>query len=288
MTLPRFRLVNTSLLGLLLAAGCGGGGNEVSNAPSTNVPSAVVENLPFSTPGPFATSVDGDATCTIFRPSALGGDGVTFPVILWGNGTAARPADYQGLLSHLASYGFIVTAANTANAGDGSQMLDCLAFVFAQNELASSPLFRHIDTQRVGATGHSQGGAGALMAGRDARVSVTAPVQPHILPITGGGAFDALSVREQRGPMFLLSGGLDVIAPLNINQRPVFDNANVPVVWGTLAGADHQLVFGNGSGYRGPLTAWFRFRLLGDTTAAQYFPPACTLCVAPGWSVLLK
>lgn len=272
----------------MFVAGCGGGGDVAPNAPNTNPPPAVVENLPFSTPGPFATSVSSDATCTIFRPSALGGDGVTYPVILWGNGTAARTTDYQSLLSHLASYGFIVSAANAANAGDGAQMLDCLAFVIAQNELASSPLFRHVDTQRVGATGHSQGGAGAIMAGRDARVTATAPLQPYILPIAGGGAFDALSVRQQSGPMFLLSGGVDVIAPSNFNQRPVFDESNVPVVWGTLLGADHQMVFGNGGGYRGPLTAWFRFRLLGDTTAAQYFPPACTLCVTPGWSVLLK
>jgi hypothetical protein len=218
----------------------------------------------------------------------LGQDGVTYPVILWGNGTGAAPVNYQGLLNHLASYGFIVSAANTTNAGDGSQMLECLALVSAQNESASSPLFHHVDARRVGATGHSQGGAGAIMAGRDARVAATAPLQPYILPITGGGAFVAMSVSQQRGPMFLLSGGADVIAPSNINQRPVFDDANVSVVWATLLTADHTLPFGDGGSYRGPLTAWFRYLLMGDNSAAQYFPPACTLCVTPGWSVFSK
>src|SRR5688500_20303758 len=67
----------------------------------------------FSARGPFSTVVETPAFsgCTIHRPSTLGQNGVTHPVILWGNGTGATPSTYSALLSHWASHGFIVAAA---------------------------------------------------------------------------------------------------------------------------------------------------------------------------------
>jgi predicted dienelactone hydrolase len=242
----------------------------------------------FSDPGPFATTIDRPANCTVFRPTTLGQGGVTHPVIIWGNGTGASPSSYSGLLTHLASHGFIVAAANTSNAGNGSQMLNCLTFVTNQNNTTGSAYFHHVDVNRVGASGHSQGGAGTLMAGRDARVKVTAPLQPYIRPIPGGGTFSTASIGQQRGPMFLVSGGSDTIAVPGTHQRPVFNGANVPVVWGTLAGATHFETGGNAGRFRGPVTAWFRARLMDDASAARLFPPTCTLCTTTGWSVVSK
>lgn len=72
------------------------------------------------------------------------------------------------------------------------------------------------------------------------------------------------------------------------HQQPVFNGANVPVVWGTLAGASHNAATGNAGGLRGPVTAWFRAHLMDDASAAQVFPPICTLCTTPGWSVVTK
>jgi len=242
----------------------------------------------FSNPGPFATTSTNTGTCTIFRPTVLGQGGVTHPVILWGNGTGASPANYSALLTHLASHGFIVAAANTANAGTGAEMLNCLTFVVTQNATAGSVLFQKVDVTRVGASGHSQGGAGTIMAGRDARVKFTAPLQPYILPIPGGGAFSNASIGQQRGPMFLVSGGADTIAVPATHQRPVFNGANVSVVWGTLAGATHFEAGGNAGGFRGPVTAWFRAKLMDDASAARVFPATCTLCTTAGWSVVSK
>lgn len=244
----------------------------------------------FSDAGPFATTRDAPASsnCTIFRPATLGQGGVTHPVILWGNGTFTSPSTYSALLTHLASHGFIVAAANTSNAGDGSQMIACLGFLTTQSNTSGSPLFHRVDLDRVGATGHSQGGAGTIMAGRDARVKFTAPMAPFITAIPGGGRFDTAAIGQQRGPMFLISGGNDTLAVPSRHQQPVFNSANVSVVWATLAGAAHGDVTGNAGGFRGPLTAWFRAKLMDDASAAQLFPAPCRLCTTQGWSVQVK
>lgn len=239
----------------------------------------------FAERGSFATTEQALGACTVHRPAVLGQNGVTHPVILWGNGTGAAPGVYGALLSHLASHGFIAAAANTTNAGNGSQMLACLDALAAANNTPGSPFFTRVDTASVGASGHSQGGAGTIMAGRDARVDTTAPVQPYIGFIPGGGAFSQASIGQQQGRMLLLSGSADFVAVPSIHQRPVFNGVNQSVVWGTLSGATHFEPAGNAGRYREPLTAWFRARLMGDATAAAVFDGACTLCSASGWTV---
>jgi hypothetical protein len=124
--------------------------------------------------------------------------------------------------------------------------------------------------------------------GRNARVTVTAPLQPYIQFNWGG--VDPASAGQQHGPMFLMSGSNDTIATPAANQEPVFQTANVPVFWGTLLGADHiGSAIGDITGYRGPATAWFRLHLMGDETARSLFYGAsCGLCTDAAWTVQRK
>src|ERR1700761_849347 len=85
---------------------------------------------PYDKPGPFVPRGYTGPVCTVFRPVELKAGA---PVILWGNGTGTQPMDYQALLHHLASYGFVVAAAITPNAGSGSEMLHCLDYLTAEN-----------------------------------------------------------------------------------------------------------------------------------------------------------
>ncbi len=242
----------------------------------------------FGAAGPFATEQIGEGPqCTIFRPATLGEGGLRHPVILWGNGTATVPAIYGGLLTHWASHGFIVAAANTSNAGTGQEMLACLDWLTAQDADPASPYAGVVDLAHVGASGHSQGGGGSLMAGQDPRVVVTAPLQPYTEQ--GFGGYDQACQSNQNGPMFMMSGDADFIAPPQPNQQRVFDDSNVPTLWATLAGADHILSpIGNATDYRAPATAWFRFHLMCDATAEPVFYDTCELCNDPQWSVMTK
>ena len=238
----------------------------------------------FDKDGPLKTMgrLEGP-DCTIFRPETLTGKS---PIVLWGNGTGQTPARYAQMLNQLATNGFVVAAANTTNPGDATQMLACLDYLTAQNGTAGSLYEGKLDLTRVGASGHSQGGGGAIMAGRDARIKTTAPIMPYTIGLRYVDGAQAL----QHGPMFMLSGGNDTIAVPARNQHPVFDTANVPIFWATLVGASHLVPMQPDSGpYRPVMIAWFRYQLMGDAAAGRLFVgPMCGLCTASDWTVQRK
>lgn len=235
----------------------------------------------YDAQGPEAVKSDpGGPTCTIFRPTELGA--TPRPVILWGNGTGTQPVNYLGILQRLASNGFVVAAANTPNAGSGQEMLACLDWLTAENAREGAKLYQKLDLSRVGATGHSQGGGGALMAGRDARIKTIAP----IMPAAAGPRLEA--VGEQHGPILVLSGSADVMTPPERTQQPVFEQAKTPVIWATLTGAGHLTPMQGGGPYPGIVAAWFRWRLMDDAKAGALFQGEdCAYCRG-GWTLRRK
>ncbi len=237
----------------------------------------------ISQSGPF-TAVDNDEgpECRVYRPRKLGEEGRRHPVILWGNGTGASHMVYGRLLSHWASHGFVVAAAKTFTAGSGEEMLRCLDYLTEENALASGPYENKLDLGKVGVSGHSQGAGGAIMAGQDGRVTVTAPMQPYVL----GLGHDTASHGRQSGPMFLMTGGKDRIVPSDKNAAVIFDNVKVPIFWGELNDASHFKPIGDGGDYKGPSTAWFRLHLMNDESLADLFEGAeCGLCISSAWTV---
>jgi pimeloyl-ACP methyl ester carboxylesterase len=234
----------------------------------------------FDLRGPLAIRGYTGDTCTIFRPIDLKAGA---RVILWGNGTGTQPVDYAALLQQLASYGFVVAAANTPNAGSGAEMLRCLDWLTAENVREGSAYKGKLDLAKVGATGHSQGGGGTLMAGRDPRVTVTAPLMP------AGRGDPSVTASQQHGPMLLLSGGMDGLAPPERSQKPVFEAAKTPVTWMTYKTAGHLAPMEDGGPYRAALTAWFLYQLDGDAKAGAMFTgEACGYCTDNDWVIQRK
>lgn len=240
----------------------------------------------FDRSGPYATTSRSEGpNCRVYRPATLGQNGVRHPVLLWGNGTGTGPTAYSGLLSHWASHGFVVAAAETSNAGTGRDMLACLDYLVQESNRTFGNYVGVLNTGRVGTSGHSQGGGGSIMAGQDDRVSVTAPIQPY----TAGLGHNSASQRNQKGPMFLMSGGGDTIAIPYLNAQPVYTRANVPVFWGERRIVSHFEPVGDGGAYRGPSTAWFRYHLMKDDTArSTFYGRFCGLCTSTLWSVHRK
>ena len=254
--------------------------------PTGEVESGFPAVADFAARGPFATTDESQGTgCRVYRPATLGENDLDHPVILWGNGTGGSPSTYGDLLDHWASHGFVVAAATTSNAGSGQEMLACLDRLETLNGRSTGAYAGNLNLNRVGSSGHSQGGGGSIMAGQDSRITVTAPFQPYVL----GLGHDTSSQSNQNGPMFLMTGSDDTLAGPTLNGRPVFRNANVPVFWGNLEGVGHFEPVGDAGDYRGPSTAWYRFHLMGDSNAESVFYGSnCALCTDSDWEVQKK
>jgi hypothetical protein len=227
-------------------------------------------------PGPQTVDDKDEESCTVFAPATLEGK---HPIILWGNGTMTPVAAYAPTLRLWASHGYVVAAAKTGQPGSGFDMLRCLDRLTAREKDEKSFWHGHLDLTKVGAAGHSQGGSGALMAARDRRISATAPIQP-------GGRVTAETAAAQTAPMLLLSGGVDVVAPPQTAQAPIFERAGSPVVWATLRTATHTTPVNRENPYSHAALAFFDWRLKGDQQAARQFEgEACALCRDPDWEI---
>ena len=225
--------------------------------------------------------------CEIYYPVNM--DYGRHPILIWGNGTRTSSFAYQDLLRHWASYGVVVVAAMTPEAGTGREMTACLEHILNLNGgqvlRGANPFRGRLNPNRIAAAGHSQGGGGALMLGRDLRITTTIAIQPYVL----GLGHSPLASRNQSGPILLLSGSEDTMASPDTHQQYVFDEANVPVTWLTLRGASHQAPMYHGGSYRGPMTAWIRWKLWGDEEAARVFEgPNCLLCQEEIWTIQTK
>ncbi|GEM_PF-640894 len=243
--------------------------------------------------GPLLDIVEsrGGLHCRIFHPRAWlepsdePARRQQHPLVIWGNGTYTSPASYRNLLQHWASHGMIVVAAMTPNAGRGVEMRDCLNYMLDQQDNTDSPFYQRVNADRIGVAGHSQGGGGAIMLGRDSRINTVVAIQPYVL----GERHNPQAASNQTGPLLLLSGQEDFTASADTNQRPVFDSANVPVFWANLRGATHLAPMSTGGSYRGPMTGWLRWKLLDDTGAARLFVGAdCVLCQDERWLINVR
>lgn len=222
-----------------------------------------------------------DGMFTMYRPMDLSDQ--PHPVVTWGNGTGTTPPTYGFLLNQLASHGFIVIASNSMNVGQGTPppMIAGIDWVIKENDDAMSPLYKHVDTAHIGATGHSQGAFAATTAGSDARITAIAPIE-GTLP------------GQLHGPALLLCGGMDTTVGC-MGTMSAFTSDSVPVMYAELAAADHTNWIGAGFG-GGPMhpfvvtvTAWMRVHLMGDTSLKpMFYGPDCTLCKDSGWKIMQK
>ncbi|GAB4012439.1 poly(ethylene terephthalate) hydrolase family protein [Nocardioides ultimimeridianus] len=273
----QLRVLAGALLALLTTL------TTLTHLPAATATAATADGCPgvngdYAGPGPFGVTTEaGDSAHTVYRPTNLGRQGCTsHPVIIWGNGTYATPSVYAGLLKHLASEGFIVVAANTTQSGSGQEMLAGIDWITEKNSDPSSIYYQKVDLAHIGASGHSQGGGGAVNAGADPRVDAVVPIEPG-----PQGSNAAL-----HGPTLWLAGQNDNIVNANLLVKPRYEATDQVVSeYGLLAGATHFTAIGDAGGFRGPVTAWFRYWLMGDQEAgSEFFGPSCGECTSSAWA----
>ncbi|BFP51988.1 acetylxylan esterase [Streptomyces griseus] len=263
-------LVPLAALALALTASTGAG--TAVAAPDTPVaataPTASAA-ADFGAPGPYATAVEVGAITTLYYPRDIADSDRRHPVIVWGNGTGGVPLVYRELLLHWAGQGFIVAAANTPQSNLGISMRAGIDLLTGRNADPGSAFFDRVDLEHIGASGHSQGGAAAIVVGADPRIDAILPIQPGPLA----------NINAVHVPALLLAGQKDSIVFPALVRAFYHAADHIPALYGELRGADHFTVVGDPGPFAAPTTAWFRAHLMGDQDArAQFFGPGCGIC----------
>lgn len=246
---------------------------------------------------------DPDGAFTYVYPTHLGAFGGPHPVIVWGNGTSLTGDDgtcaYDPVLRYLASWGYVVVAANSSSVGNGDLLRWGGVDVANRNNNPSDPFYQKIDTSSIGVAGHSQGAVGAVNAALDMPgffASVTSFSIPsrawmeffinfiddgnmELDDLPSKAAMDGLDV-----PVFFLWGTEDSFAiwPTLLVGGPSTPEAQSTVAdWapptgpfaaGAIIGADHANPFTLGAGYA---IAWNHYTL-------ACYAPAIPAFVATG------
>lgn len=196
--------------------------------------------------------------------------GCKTPVVHFANGTGATCSNYQPVLERLASHGFLSVCAENTNTGSGLLGMEALEAVLE--------MYPDLAAHKVGSTGHEAGGQGAILSLQQLESKwgaraiyagmAIAPASGHGSQPPGGTWQD--SYANLRSPMLMMSGTQDAL----VSERRVADayellNDNIEAYWFSGVGALHIPVPND---YIQELAiAWFRWKLLGDVQACEYF-----------------
>lgn len=203
---------------------------------------------------------------TLFYPE--GAPGQRFPVLSWANGTCAHTVGYADMIKHIVSHGFIVIAPHSRFTNGGAAQKRGIDWVLTQDTAADSPLFGHVDKDKVGVFGHSQGGGSTGTASADPRVKTS--VLMH------GGSGSML-----HAPALFLTGDGD-LNPSGVRSQ--YDGARVPAAFGSLKMSNHVTMMEQAERMAPEVLAWFRYQLLKDEVAKKWFVGSdCLLCKDSEW-----
>jgi dienelactone hydrolase len=267
----------------------------------------------------------GLPTHTLYHPADLAAAG-TLPLVVWGNGACWNAGNaFRWFLSDIASYGYLVIAIGpiattdlprlptpemapiaprAATAGEAAklpppashsaQLLDAINWATAENEKRGSRYFHRLNVHAIAAMGQSCGGAQAIEASADPRISTTVIWNSGLFKeptsMGGGKALTKQDLKHLHAPTAYISGDAEDIAYANANDD--FETlSHIPVFRAYGRGVLHSGTYHdrNGGEFAGIAVGWLNWQLKGDTRAAKLFlGPDCGLCVNPHWVVRSK
>lgn len=264
-------------------------------------------------------------THTVYRPARLEALGTAkLPVVAWGNGACVNMGNrFRYFLTEIASQGYLVLATGPegppeAEAGvqmprtaggaprnpatdppatQARQLNDAIDWALRENRRRGSPYYGRIDTRKIAVMGQSCGGAQAIVAGADPRVTTTVvwnsgtfatgPMAATGLP---GAPATKASLKKLHGSVAYFSGDESDIA--HPNAKDDFARIDhVPVIWAWPQGVGHSGTYREAMGgeFSDVAVAWLDWKLKGSLEAARWFSgPDCRLCQDSRWTVQRK
>jgi hypothetical protein len=228
--------------------------------------SVVTRNASDATSGPVA----------IFRPSKYGEGGVKHPLVVWGNGRTNTVDIWSRFLQRVTSYGFVVVAPEQTMVS-AAHMNAAIDYALRLARDPSGSDCGKIDTSKLGATGYSQGGGGAIGVGSDARITATF-------------VFAALGINNTRNLKAPWAGTFaendEFFAWSTI--KPAITASAQPAFGGMLLGTTHNSIAGNAKSSEAYI-GFLRWRLMGDAAGKQMFVGAsCKICADTAFGEVVK
>jgi hypothetical protein len=248
-------------------------------------PDAAVTGWPavadYGARGPYTVARDKDTgpggAYDVFRPTPFA-PGRKHPIISWANGTLFGLTDYQALLEHWASHGFVVIAGHTNSTAGGATHKAGIDWLVAESGRSGGPYFGRLDVEKIGAAGHSQGGGATIAAGSaNLGLVTTLPLMPLL-----SFEKDRTILGKQLVPMLNINASMDDRDPSGAVASDIFANARMALVQASFIGVHEDAM---SAAMHRPTLAWFRLYLMDDQAARPlFFPPGtCGICKETVW-----
>jgi hypothetical protein len=215
----------------------------------------------------------------ICYPAELKSTDRKYPLVMVVNGSQTPAKIYLPVFERLASWGFIVVGNDDPQTGTGDTASMTLDYVLNESEIKD-----RVDTENMGITGYSQGGAGALTAvtkhdnGKRYKSIFTGSAAYPYLAKNMGWEYDPAEIRI---PYFMTAatgtsddqGLADInsdfagVAPLQslVDIYHAMDE-NAVKIRARCVGAEHEEMILRTDGY---MTAWFLYFLQRDEEAGS-------------------
>jgi hypothetical protein len=258
---------------------------------TTTVPPGESVEEHFLATGPAEVTTesvtDGSAASyTLVYPTNLASDGVDNPILTYGNGTFGTCLGPTGsgssaVLTHLASWGFVVVCPDSGWTGGGAEILAGAQYLIAQDGNSTGVFYQQLDTTKVGAVGHSQGASGAVNATIQSNGVISSTVALALVDPGWHLGWPLPDFSQVSDPLFFVSGTTDGFTS-EAQQQAYYDQVPGPAAKAALVGQDHAGMFEANLGYT---TAWFKHTLEGDQFARAAFvgnPPE--VASNPAWT----
>lgn len=211
----------------------------------------------------------------VYYPSNIKTSNKTYPAIVWANGTMCPPDMYDGLLRQIAEGGYIVIANEETMAADGTAQRASIDFIIEQNGDDASIFYKKVNTDKIGAAGHSQGGRSAVNAATaDSRIDC-------VLSLAGSNYVEEAELIST--PAFFIAGSSDMVVDAGMWIVPAYENCKGPAVYASLTGAIHTRCCTNPTDYSGYAIEWFDAWLKNDANALGTFKNGGALSKDSNW-----
>lgn len=246
-----------------------------ATVPTTKAPTTAAKTTAAQKTTPEEAVVKKDGNKTIYYPKSLSAADKKYPVIVWANGTGCATATYNSLLTIFAEAGYIVVADDSVMTADGTQQRDSIDYILEEAKRSGSTFYQKVDTAKIGAAGHSQGGRSAVNAAqKDSRI---------VCVLSIAGASNAEEADGLSTPIFFMTGTNDMVVASSMWVEPSYNAVTGKAVYASLKNGVHTTCMTNPTKISDYAVDWFDAYLKGDSSAKKAFSAGGALSKDSAW-----